>query len=325
MTSSMASMEQKLSRQLNTIDTESDDPGGMSLVQRTARRISRRSETVAEVLKIPVEVGDVEAGEVQDRLEEFIEENEFLDKLSASQKAGDGLRKDKPDMNDSQGHADDALRRATEYAGTAQMLDDLYQQLVTPRLNRLRKIEQQANRLNRQLAGGSGSQNQQNQNRRQGMGSQDQPNPTTKKGGGGSSDEQKEKNRGGKNGEEDPEIKMGIRVLMQELQAADLKELAELLSESETTEKEIAERFEAAFGSKLGVGATRFGVGGRLALVIRDLQSRIQEMILLEISADRDAPVPVEYRDAVDGYFSVIAGDASSDDQPEMNQAGAKK
>ncbi len=37
-------------------------------------------------------------------------------------------------------------------------------------------------------------------------------------------------------------------------------------------------------------------------------------MILLEISADRDAPVPSEYRAAVDRYFRVLAGEATSVD-----------
>ena len=37
-------------------------------------------------------------------------------------------------------------------------------------------------------------------------------------------------------------------------------------------------------------------------------------MVLLEISADRDAPVPPEYRSSVDRYFRVLAGEATSVD-----------
>jgi hypothetical protein len=44
-------------------------------------------------------------------------------------------------------------------------------------------------------------------------------------------------------------------------------------------------------------------------VLVKKLRDRIQETILLEISADRDAPIPVEYRRLVDGYFRTIAGE----------------
>jgi hypothetical protein len=45
-------------------------------------------------------------------------------------------------------------------------------------------------------------------------------------------------------------------------------------------------------------------------------------MILLEISADRDAPVPAKYRRAVDRYFRTLAGDAETVDATASATAG---
>ena len=48
---------------------------------------------------------------------------------------------------------------------------------------------------------------------------------------------------------------------------------------------------------------------GQLLVVQKELRARIQELILFEISADRNAPVPQQYRELVDRYFRSIAGD----------------
>ena len=45
------------------------------------------------------------------------------------------------------------------------------------------------------------------------------------------------------------------------------------------------------------------GVGGALRFANQEVRERIRELILREVEADRDGPVPPEYRSAVDNYF----------------------
>lgn len=258
MTTSLANMENELAEQLRTnkpsalsgSSGEEPDPEQMG---RRARRMQRRSETIEDVLHAPVEVGDVETSEVNDKLQAFVEENGFLEQLEATREASDNLSTDKPSDDDAAGQQ--AYDRAVEYADAAIQLDELYRQLVTPRLERLRKIEHRANNLAEEL------------------------------GAGGQSDEETD----------DPEVKAGIGKLQQDLEEEGLGELAALL-DAEAASAGPPEEIETA-----GVGpsddqfdpTSTTHPSGRTRLVVRELRARIQEMILLEISADRDAPIPL--------------------------------
>ncbi len=71
---------------------------------------------------------------------------------SANQEAKDD-ESDKPGATS----GDEAMERAVEYAQASRMLDDLYRQLVTPRMARLREIEKRANQLAQQLGEGGKS------------------------------------------------------------------------------------------------------------------------------------------------------------------------
>jgi hypothetical protein len=284
MTNSLANMERELSDQLNSNNQSGrsqpdskGQQGNKAELSRQARRMRRRAETVEDLLKAPVAVGDVETSEVNDNLQRFIEENEFMEQLEQTRDAASELanQDSKDDESDkpSASSGDEAMERAVEYAQASRILDDLYRQLVTPRMARLREIEKRANKLAQQLGGGGKS-------------------------------------------EEDPEAKSGLRRLQQELEEEGLTELAELLTEMDLTEEEMKEQLRRGNGltekgfNRLGSG----NVAGRVLLVVEELRARIQEMILLEISADRDAPVPSEYRAAVDRYFRVLAGEATSVD-----------
>ena len=120
--------------------------------------------------------------------------------------------------------------------------------------------------------------------------------------------------------EQDPETQAGIRQLQRELDEEGLGGLAEMLDETKLTEDEGAGTDSEMRDAGIG-GASRSPLGVRrnqpqwagLALISSELQKRIQEMILLEISADRDAPVPAQYRRAVDRYFRVLAGESKTD------------
>ncbi len=279
MTSSLASMEVQLGELLQTgpgsrrSDRESTDQTN-SAVARLARRMKRRTETIEEVLKTPAEIGDVETSEVNDFLEQFIEERNFLDQLEQTRDAAEKIAaRDTGDVPSEQGGL--ALQRAVEYAEASQILDELYRELVTPRLARLRGIEQQVNQLNLQVGGG------------------------------------------GEMHERDPETRARIRVLQDSLEQQGLDDLAALLSPTETPDEEIQKELETRFGGG-NVSSTSLGFDprsrskftARLLLVAAALQERIQEVVLLEISADRDTPVPAQYRRAVDRYFRTLAGEA---------------
>jgi len=326
MTSSLAVMENQLSEQFRSAGLDDSSPGhdsdsdSQQTVGQFARRLQRRSTTVEDVLKAPVETGNIEAIEVNEQLLQFVEESEFLQQLAATRDVADNILEAAGTDADPQHRADDtvaaahgdkAYQRAVEYAAAARFLDDLYRRLLTPRLAQLRRIEQRASELAQQRSNSGG-----------GSGNQEIT-------------------------EDDPETQTGVRMLRQELEALGLADLSELLSEIETPDETIIAALEAQFGSAAttemagqagdgqsgvgdlgdgaGIGIGSGGLDGRLYLVVAGLRTRIQEMILLEISADRDAPVPVRYRRSVDGYFRTLAGDAVGVDsvRVEAEQRGA--
>ncbi len=162
-----------------------------------------------------------------------------------------------------------AGERARTYVDAAVQLDALYRQLVEPRLARLKAIEKRANAMAQTLS------------------------------------------KGGKAAEDTPETKAEASAIQRDLQQEGMEELSEALDRESSGEgRDVT---DAASGSPSGSG--RFSpknsssLAERTGLVARELRRRIQEMILLEVAADRDAPVPTQYRGAVDQYFSVIAGE----------------
>ncbi|MEM9588132.1 MAG: hypothetical protein AAGA03_12695, partial [Planctomycetota bacterium] len=247
--------------------------------RRLGRQLRRRAETIEDVLRSPTEVGDIEMSEVNDRLQAFMEETDFLTDLEQSREVETEL--DADELTRSVG--ENAIERATRYAEFAQQLDQIYQQLVTPRLSRLRQLERQANRLARQLNGASG-----------------QPQ------------------------EDQPRNRAGVGGLARQLKEEGLAKLAELLEQANDPAEETSDASEAlrSDGSGEDYSPLGQGVGGRVQLVVKELRERIQEVLLLEISVDRDAPVPVQYRRAVDGYLRRIVGDASA--TSDMPQSGEK-
>ena len=278
MTTSMANMENELSRMLGG-GGQSESTTDSKEMKRLASRLKARAETIEDVLKAPVEVGDVETSEVNDQLEKFVEETDFLDQLSASKETAGEIAELDENPKSADG-ARDATERAQEYAAAAIVLDELYQQLVTPRLAQLRAMEARASQLAKNLKGG-------------GNGGEPQ---------------------------EDKEAKAALAQLKQELEKQGMKELAELLDQQQTPDDEIA-RMSANTSTTSNsqskspqwspsANQTNFV---RATMVVQALRERIQETILLEISADRDAAVPAEYENAVDGYFRTIAGETPAD------------
>jgi hypothetical protein len=307
MTTSLANMERQLSEQLRPSEksgsssagsgTSSDQIDGVPET-RLAKRLQRRSETIENVLSAPVDVGDVETSEVNDYLERFVEESGFMDRLASTRDAAEQIAADElgeADVNQDEPAAgsggpgdksQEALERAVDYAEAAMILDELYRQLVTPRLAQLREIEQQANQLAQQL-GGNGKQAD----------------------------------------KDDPENQSGIRELQEELEEQGLGELAELLADPESLDEERQAELRDMFGgngrSDIGIDFQNGNYSARILLVASELQSRIQEMVLREISADRDAPVPAQYRGAVDRYFRAIAGEAEPTENSSATNVGA--
>jgi len=254
--------------------TPEAEPSGTDGRGRLAKRIKERTETIEDVLKVPVEVGDVETSDVNEQLETFLQETEFLEQLQASRHAAEDLSETESESTGPGGDSE-AHQRAIDFAEASQMLDDLYQQLVTPRLARLRDLEQKANQMAQQAAGGKGGEPQ----------------------------------------ELDPETEAGVAALKQELEDEGLKGLAELLDPDEVSDEDIAAMLQKmpgnmASGKTLAFAESNRGrYTGRVTLLVRRLREQIQETVLLEISADRDAAVPNQYRDLVDGYFRTLAGE----------------
>jgi hypothetical protein len=157
MTSSLSNMERKLSQQLGS-GQAGDKPSeseAMTDLARLARQIKERTETIEDTLKTPIEVGDVEFSEVNNQLQEFLQNSEFLQQLQASREAAENLAEEQtPEPNETAD--DEAFERAVELAEASQQLDDLYQQLVSPLLARLRELEEKANQLSQQATGQGG-------------------------------------------------------------------------------------------------------------------------------------------------------------------------
>jgi hypothetical protein len=316
MTTSLANMEREVSRAMQQVaEAKTDEPkddeststdqaansdsaasGGssqeraMATASRLGKRIDDRADTLEDVLKLPIEAGNLEASEVSDRIEKFVAESDLLGQLAHSREAIEQPESEKAMRQ----WTDAAMQRAVEYADAAIQLDHLYRQLVSPRVDRLRQLESQASQLSKTLAEAEG---QAGMSKKQDLPEEQQGKP------GGS-------------------VEMQQRELEQGLRSAGLDDLVEVLAgqEDEQTAEgppnAEAEQSDSAFANMGNANRNRQHFSpnpmrmlhGRVLRVQTELAKRIQELILLEISADRDAPVPPQYRALVDGYFRTIAG-----------------
>lgn len=271
-------MEEELAQELRRSKPDADNADAMQAAGRLATRIQERTATIEEVLKLASPIGDLESAEVNDQLQKLLGDMEFLNQLQQSREAASALTGGDVTSED----VEEAYNRAVELSQVSKRLDDLYQQLIAPRLARLRDLEKEASRLAGQLRQSTG---------------------------------------------ESPlkaaERKAEIAALLQELEMAGLKELAELLDPLETTDKQIEEMLRRQSTNnvnspRVNAASTAFALNptaGRVELLVSKLRQRIQDAILAEISADRHAPVPTQYRELVDGYFQTLAreADATSD------------
>ena len=182
------------------------------------------------------------------------------------------------------------MNRGVEYADIAAQLDALHRQLVAPRLDDLRRLEAKAHALARaldeQLKGKSG---------------------------GGKTDEKADaKMLAGKTTE------MDQRELERGLIAAGLEELAQELrdgvEEAEEGEADLQE--SAGSGPAMAMGARTRGMfsikriqdlHGRVIRVDRQLREMLRDLILSEISVDKNTPVPPQYKELVDRYFRSLS------------------
>lgn len=291
LTTSLANMENALADQFYPVGekekadlAESNNQGQRAAQQAT--QLQRRIETIEDVLNAPVEIGDAETSEVNDQLQRLVEENEFTRLLNHSKENLGTVQDSAEEMADREkkAFAQEAYDRAVQYAEVAVQLDELFRQLVEPRMARLRQLEQKATTLAQQMQQGSGS------------GKQEEAKQTE---------------------ELSPEDKAGLAQLERQLRSEGLEELAEMLAgnsaqgASNDNGNRQAEEFDPAL---------RNSSRGRVLLVVREIQSRIQEMILQDIIPDRDVPVPPQYQHAVDRYLRVLAGEAAvTDGKGESN------
>ncbi|MDX1928857.1 MAG: hypothetical protein SFV81_20165, partial [Pirellulaceae bacterium] len=251
---------------------------------RMGERLKERASTIEDVLKTPQDLGNLEANEINDQIQKFVSDNEFLDDLSDSRAAMEQPTAEKE--TDEWVQAADG--RATEYADAATQLDSMYRQLVMPRTDQLRKLESIANQLSKAIT---------QQNGVGGKATEPQPNGTGKS------------------------VESLKRELQNGLKEADLDELLEMLAgggELEQTARSGTNGRDPAFQESSAKGdfndqfSLNRGLLSGVTRVQKELRNRIQELIMLEIAADRDAPVPTQYRELIDGYFRTIAGGENS-------------
>lgn len=275
-----------------------------------AKRTAARTLTISDVLQLPVSMGDIETSEVNDQIIRFVEETEFEERLSDSRDVTERIAESQRPLvgyNESR----DALNRAIEFAEIAERLDELYDELVTPRINFLRSAENRACQLQSMNASGGGKrpQNQKPQS------SQNRSASSAE-----NEDEEQKNAAGGDLQEEEmdaAERQAEMRRLQEELEAAGMQELADLLDERRTSEEDIQRMSEEQLAGNRNSSAANNESSPsnttRLDLLINKLRDQIQQAILLEVSADRNAPVPVEYEILVDGYFRSLAEGATQE------------
>ena len=294
MTATLSNMEREVSRSMaksselgevtaaESAQLDSDDKRAQArkTVERIGKRLDERATTIEDVLKTTPDLGSLEANEINDRIQKLVDELEFLEDLASSRTA----MKQPVETKETGDWIQAADSRSAEYADAAMQLDSLYRQLVMPRTDQLRKLESIANQLSKAISQQGGA--------------------------GGKPTEPQPKGKGG-----------AVEFLKRELQAglkeAELEDLLEMLTSAEQEKKpesstgEVDPAFQDA--SQGTVSNDQFSLNKNplysgVVQVQKELRSRIQELIMLEIAADRDAPVPSQYRELIDGYFRTIAG-----------------
>lgn len=256
--------------------------------KQIAARTAARTKTIEDVLQVPVEMGDVETSEVNDELRHVVMETEFDQRLQDALEVAEATAEAAESLVTRE-QGGEALKRAIEFAEIAERLDELYQELVAPRINRLRQLESQACKLQ----GGGGGKSQQKK---------PAENPSEQKQQGGKPDEKMS----------EQERKAAMRQMKSDLEAAGLKDLAKLLDSSQTSQGQLQQMMKmqpanAMKGSSITTTNSQNSDALRIDLLVKKLRDQIQQVILLEISADRNASVPAEYETLVDGYFRALA------------------
>lgn len=245
---------------------------------RLTNRIAAKAETIEDVLASLRAAGNKEASEAAEQLESWLEHAEFPRTLAESKEAPlrhgaeeetdaaantNGKRKEASNDQSDRSH-EDATARSVEYAAAAEFMSDLYRQLASPRLEKLRKLEAKAREIQEALAESKGET--------------------------GASTAETESNALIRS-----EAKVEVRELQEQLQSAGLGELVELLEKAKSSENGIA--------NYRGHGPLPAALLG----VVRALRLEIQAIIMEQISADRNIPVPQNYVEAVDRYFESIS------------------
>lgn len=245
---------------------------------RLTNRIAAKAETIEDVLASLRAAGNKEASEAAEQLESWLEHAEFPRTLAESKEAPlrhgaeeetdaaaniNGKRKEASNDQSDRSH-EDATARSVEYAAAAEFMSDLYRQLASPRLEKLRKLEAKAREIQEALAESKGET--------------------------GASTAETESNALIRS-----EAKVEVRELQEQLQSAGLGELVELLEKAKSSGNGIA--------NYRGHGPLPAALLG----VVRALRLEIQAIIMEQISADRNIPVPQNYVEAVDRYFESIS------------------
>ncbi len=309
LTASLAEKELELSNQSLRVEQvgASDRDAATDKLKERARSISGRAQTIEDVLKLPMDTGDLRVSDIVDQLEKLIAQHEFRKLLQGSTQSARNFLQGQLPENWGEASQD----RARELAHLAELLDLLHRQLVAPRVEQLRRLENKASKLASAMNSNlSGNKTQE---------------PTQSNGSGGATSSANANGGGKKKQDEldEKELRNGLMQLEAELQSAGLTELAELLHAGSSNQGEQAASDQAgtAGNDRRGMGQALAGQsspfshqrlvsGHRNLLVVRQkLQSMLQEMILLETTIDRAAPIPSEYKELVDAYYKSLAGE----------------
>lgn len=317
LTASLASRENEIANQLVRLTQSGQDISMPTAVDEErkakAKAIIRRTQTIEDVLKLPMDSGDLRTSDIIDQLDKLVVEQKFKELLHASAQSAQQQIDLKAEENASTSSnmalaavSTNMRDRAREHAYIAELFDQLQKQLLAPRLEQLRRLTNRASQLASSLSSNMNGRGQGGQNGEQAALPSAFPN------GGGAN----------KSNEEDQKAIRNLQMQLQsELQNAGLVDLAELLEHAPNNQgnQAAAESSGAAGSDRSGTGRAVAGASSsynydRLVrdyhnalLVRKKLQSLLQEMILIETTADRNVPVPVEYKELVDEYYKSLA------------------
>lgn len=284
MAAAMGSFERQLSNRLPRIKANDNLLEGLdqSFEMLSSAAIAR-SETATDVLQIPVDIGDVETSEVNDSLAQFVAQTKFKELLESSRtQFQDPLKLDDLSEKDVKALSEEAFNRSGEYHEAARLLAELYQKLMTPKLDQLRQLEEETSQLADMMSNQASD--------------------------GAEKDDEMQK-----------EINAALKKLKDDIQDAGLENLLAILQPTEPAEGTTKALGMVGNDYTLNIAGEGRGnpQGRRVHTLLHELRGRIQQMILMEISPDRDIPVPHRYKQAVDKYFERIAG-ATNDPNTEQ-------